>query len=109
MSDPVAGPESDEDRESADELVGRVGPLDDGEHLEGALFASRQISACKGGSVVLGVTDRRLIVQPLDRRGRPDGERMSITPGEITRLDGGPAGGGWLSLEAAVMDSAAVR
>lgn len=108
MSDPI--PEIDLGADEPDHHAAtRVGALDPGETLEGALFASRQISAFKGDSVVLGVTDRRLLIQPLDRRGQAKGERISILPEDIRDIDGRPAGGGWMTLEASIMDQHAVR
>jgi len=63
----------------------------------------------KGGAVILGVTDRRLLVQPLDRRGDPDGGALSITPDEVVSAKAGPAGGGWFNVDMAILDHAAVR
>jgi hypothetical protein len=53
--------------------------LEAGEELRGLCVASQQKSMFKGGAVVLGVTDRRLLVQPLTKRGEPGG-------GEAQRL-----------------------
>jgi hypothetical protein len=63
----------------------------------------------KGGAVVLGVTDRRLLVQSLDRRGEPDGSPQSIDPEQIASAKAGPAGGGWVNVDTAILDHAAVR
>jgi hypothetical protein len=62
-----------------------------------------------GGAVVLGVTDRRLLVQPLNRGGDPDGEPLSIAPDQIKSSKAGPAGGGWINVDMAILDHAAVR
>jgi hypothetical protein len=57
---------------------------------------------------VLGITDRRLLLAPLDRRGRPTDELISICPEDITDAKAQGAGGGWASIGPAVLDSAAV-
>jgi hypothetical protein len=63
----------------------------------------------KGGSVAIGVADRRLLVQSLDRRGNPDGEPLELTPEKIADAKAGPAGGGWFNVDMAILDHAAVR
>jgi hypothetical protein len=85
------------------------GLLAAGEELRGLCVASQQKGMFKGGSVALGVTDQRLIVQPLSRRGEPDGDTLSIRPEEVESAKAGPAGGGWFNVDAAIMDHAAVR
>jgi hypothetical protein len=81
--------------------------LDSDKTLEGVCAAAQQ-SAFKGRSLALGVTDRRLLLIPLDRRGRPTDEVISIRPEEIASAKAQGAGGGWASVELAVMESAAV-
>jgi hypothetical protein len=81
--------------------------LQSGETLEGVCAAVQQ-SAFKGRSLALGVTDRRLLVAPLDRRGRPSGEVISILPEEIASAKAEGAGGGWASVGPAILDSAAL-
>ncbi len=83
------------------------GALEPGETLEGVCAAAQQ-STLRGRSLALGVTDRRLLLAPQDRRGRPTGEVVSIRPDEITSAKAGGAGGGWASVGLAIMDSAAV-
>jgi len=83
------------------------GALESGETLEGICAAAQQ-SALRGRSVALGVTDGRLLFAPLDRRGRPDGEVISIRPEEVASAKAGGAGGGWANVAPAIMDSAAV-
>jgi hypothetical protein len=56
--------------------------LEAGEELRGLCVASQQRGWFSGGAVVIGVTDRRLVIQPLSRRGEPDGEVQSIAPAE---------------------------
>jgi hypothetical protein len=81
--------------------------LDEGESLEG-ICAGAQQSTFKGRAVAIGVTDRRVLLVPLDRRGRPTDELISILPEEIASAKARGAGGGWADVVPAVMDSAAV-
>ena len=81
--------------------------LESGETLEGICAAAQQ-SAFKGRSLAIGVTDRRLLLAPQDRRGRPTGELISIHPAAIAEARAGGAGGGWASVGPAIMDSAAI-
>jgi hypothetical protein len=83
--------------------------LESGEELSGLCVASQQKSMFKGGAVVLGVTDRHLLVQPLDRRGEPDGRVQAITKEQVASAKAGPAGGEWFNVDAMVLDHAAVR
>jgi hypothetical protein len=83
--------------------------LEGGEDLRGICVASQQKGLFKGGAVAIGVTDRRLLVQSLDRRGNPDGEPRSLTPEQIAEAKAGPAGGGWLNVSTAILDHTAVR
>ena len=83
--------------------------LDDGEELRGVCVASQQKSMFKGGAVAIGVTDRRLLIQPLDRRGEPDGPAQSIVAEQVASAKAGGAGGGWWSVTTGILDHAAVR
>jgi hypothetical protein len=83
--------------------------LEAGEELTGLCVASQQKSMFKGGAVAIGVTDRRLLVQPLDRRGDPDGNADSIAPDQVASAKAGGAGGGWWSVTTGILDHAAVR
>lgn len=83
--------------------------LEDGEELRGICVASQQKGFIKGGAVALGITDRRLLVQELNRRGDPDGVPRPITPEEVSSAKAGPAGGGWINVNTAILDHAAVR
>jgi hypothetical protein len=85
------------------------GLLDPGEEMTGVCAASRQQGPFKGGAVAIGITDRRLLVQPLDRRGDASGEAISIEPRQIASAKAGGAGGGWGTVEAAIADQVAVR
>jgi hypothetical protein len=83
--------------------------LEGGEELRGLCVASQQKSMFKGGAAVIGVTDRRVLILSLDRKGDPVGEPLSLTPDRIESAKAGPAGGGWANVDAAVLDHAAVR
>jgi hypothetical protein len=83
--------------------------LEDGEELRGVCIASQQKSVFKGAAVVIGTTDRRLLVQSLDRRGEPDGPSQPIVPEQIASAKAGPAGRGWINVDTAILDHAAVR
>lgn len=83
--------------------------LEPGEELGGICAASQQKGLFKGGAVALGVTDRRLIIQPLNRRGKPDGEADSLTPAHVASARADGAGGGWYNVTAGIMDEAAVE
>ena len=58
--------------------------------------------------VGIGVTDRRLIVQGLNRKFEPDGDPISLPPERIADASAEGAGGGWPDIGAAIMDKAAV-
>ena len=72
-------------------------------------MASQQKGLFKGGAVAIGVTGRRLLIQPLDRRGDPDGPAKSIAREQIASAKAGGAGGGWWSVTTGILDHAAVR
>ncbi len=81
--------------------------LEPGETLAGACVAS-QVKTFKGGMVAIGVTENRLIVQPLTRKFEPDGDALSLPPERIADVSADGAGGGWVNASAAIMDNAAV-
>ena len=81
--------------------------LESGEELRGVCVATRQ-SLFKGSQVAIGVSDHRLIVQAADRRFEPDGEPLSLPPERIADVSVDGAGGGWMTVSAAIMDRAAV-
>jgi hypothetical protein len=83
--------------------------LETGEELRGICVASQQKGLFKGGAVAIGATQRRLLVQPLNRRGNPDGEATSIAPGQIADVRAGGAGGGWISPGNVVLDATATK
>ena len=81
--------------------------LEPGEQLVGMCVAVQQ-SAFRGGQVAVGVTDRRVLLQPLDRRSEPKGDPVTIGPGELADAGAQGGGGGWVSPQAAIMDRAAI-
>jgi hypothetical protein len=81
--------------------------LEPGEQLRGLCIATQQ-STFKGRAVALGVTDRRLLLQPLDRRGDPKGDPESLPPERIGSAEAEGAGGGWANVGPAILDGAAV-
>jgi hypothetical protein len=83
--------------------------LESGEELRGLCVASQQKSMFKGGAVAIGVTDRRLLIQPLGRRGDPDGPLEAIAPEQVASAKAGGAGGGWWTVTTGILDHAAVR
>jgi len=80
-----------------------------GGELRGLCIASQQKGMFKGGSAVIAVTDTHLLIQPLDRRGNPDRAPQSLAPEQVASAKAGPAGGGWFTVDAVVLDHAAVR
>ena len=89
-------------------LRGLVEPLlEPGEELRGVCVATQQ-SLFKGRQVAIGVSDRRLLVQPVNRRFEPAGEPLSLPPERIAGASVDGAGGGWMNVSAAIMDAAAV-
>ena len=81
--------------------------LSPGEELRGACAATQQ-SAFKGRQVAIGVTEGRLVVQPMNRRFEPDENAISIAPDQIASAKVEGAGGDWATVSAAVMDGVAV-
>jgi hypothetical protein len=81
--------------------------LEPGEELQGMCAATQQ-SAFKGRMVAIGVTERRLLIQPLDRKLRASDAALSLTADQIAEAKATGAGEGWFTVTAAVMDGAAV-
>lgn len=81
--------------------------LEPGEELRGACVAS-QVGIFKGRQVAIGATERRLIVQGMNRRFEPDGEPISLPPERLASAKAEGAGGGWPTIGAAVMDGVSV-
>jgi hypothetical protein len=81
--------------------------LEPGEELRGVCVAT-QASMFKGRQVAIGVSDRRLFIQGMNRKFEPAGEPLSLPPEGIAEATAAGAGGGWPEVGAAIMDRAAV-
>jgi hypothetical protein len=94
--------------ELGEKLRGAIEPsLEPGEQLLGTCIAS-QVSTFKGRQVVIGTTDRRLIVQGMNRKFEHDGPPISITPERLAEAKADGAGDGWITVSAVIMSGAAV-
>jgi hypothetical protein len=80
--------------------------LEPDEALLGVIAATVQ-KTFSGGLVAVGVTDRRLLLQSLDRRLQPKGDARLIAPADLVSADLDGAGGGWWTAPAAVLDASA--
>jgi hypothetical protein len=83
------------------------GRLEEGETLQGVIAATHQ-KTFSGSLYAIGVTDRRLLLQPLDRHLQAKGDLRSIRPEALQGADIDGAGGGWWTAPAAVLDMAAL-
>jgi hypothetical protein len=81
--------------------------LTQGEELRGVCVAT-QVGMFKGRQVLLGITDRRLLVQGMNRKFEPVGDAISMPPERIADASAEGAGGGWISVGLAIMNGAAV-
>jgi hypothetical protein len=81
--------------------------LTQGEELRGVCVAT-QLDMFKGRQVLLGVTDRRLLVQGINRKFEPVGEAISLLPERIADASVEGAGGGWVNVGLAIMSGVAV-
>ena len=81
--------------------------LTQGEELRGVCVATR-VGMFKGRQVLLGITDRRLLVQGMNRKFEPVGDAISMPPERIADASAEGAGGGWISVGLAIMNGAAV-
>lgn len=81
--------------------------LAEGEELRGWCLATEQ-TTFSGHTTVLGITDRRLLLQAVDRKFRPKGDVLAIGSGELAAASADGAGAGWWTTTAAIMDSAAL-
>lgn len=84
--------------------------LEPGETLLASSAASWQKSMFSQGVVCLATTDRRLIIQTLDRKGNiKDGQVVSLTPDDIESSKVGGAGGAWDDPSAVIMASSTIK
>jgi hypothetical protein len=95
-----------------DDFADRVRPhletqLGPGEGLRGIAAATFQ-KTFSGLLYAVGVTDRRLLLQPLDRHVQPKGDLVSVSPGTLESFELDGAGSGWMTAPAAVLDATAL-
>jgi hypothetical protein len=81
--------------------------LAEGETVQGVVAATYQ-KTFSGSLYAIAVTDRRVVLQPLDRHLQAKGPATSITPEALASADVDGAGGGWWTAPAAVLDMAAI-
>jgi hypothetical protein len=81
--------------------------LEPGEQLWGVIAANRA-KTFSGALYAIGVTDRRLLLQPLDRRIQPKGELEALGPDRIASMRVSGAGDGWWTATEAILDYAAI-
>jgi hypothetical protein len=81
--------------------------LDAGEQLQGLVAATQQ-KTFSGQLYAIAVTDRRLLLVPLDRRLQPKGDPTSVTGQAVASADLDGAGGGWWTAPQAVLDASAL-
>jgi hypothetical protein len=81
--------------------------LEPEESLRGIVAATHQ-KTFSGGLYAVGITDRRLLLQPLDRKLQPKGGHVAVTheAAADAELDG--AGGGWWTAPSSVLDATAL-
>jgi hypothetical protein len=77
------------------------------ETLRGWCLATEQ-STFSGHTTVVGITDRRLLLQAVDRKFRPKDAPLPIRPDELASASADGAGGQWWTATAAIMDFAAL-
>jgi hypothetical protein len=86
---------------------GLIALLEPGEALLGIAAATHR-RTFTGELYALGVTDRRLLLQPVDRKAKPKGALRVVTPETLVSADVDGAGHGWWTAPAAILDAAAI-
>jgi hypothetical protein len=81
--------------------------LADGERLVRWCLATEQ-STFSGHTTVVGITDRRVLLQGVDRKFRPEDDALSIRADELAEASADGAGGAWWTTTAAIMDGVAL-
>ncbi len=81
--------------------------LQPGETLLGIVAATHQ-KTFSGELFAVGVTESRLLLQPVDRRMQAKGPARVVTKETLAGADVDGAGGGWWTAPAIVLDAAAV-
>lgn len=81
--------------------------LEPGEELRGCCLATQQ-SAFRGSMVAVVVSDRRLVLQKMNRKFEADGEPISLPPERVAKakIEGGA--GDWMQLDSMLVDHVAV-
>jgi hypothetical protein len=75
------------------------------EVLEGVVAATHR-TTFSGRMVAIAVTDRRLLVQRLNRKAEPDGTPTVITPEDLEKASAVVSGSEWWNTELPVTDAA---
>jgi hypothetical protein len=96
----------------SEKLEGKLRPplerlLEPGEQLVGMCVAVQQ-TAFRGNQVALGITERRVLVQPLDRRYEPKGDAVTIGPGELAEARADGMGDEWWNAEISLVAGVAL-
>ena len=81
--------------------------LEQGETLRGIVAATYQ-KTFSGSLYAVGVTDRRLLLQPLDRKLQPKGALVPVTREAVADAELDGAGGGWWTAPSSVLDATAL-
>jgi hypothetical protein len=81
--------------------------LEEGEALQGIAAATHQ-KTFSGSLYAIGVTDRRLLLQPLDRKLQPKGALVPVARGAAADAELDGAGGDWWTAPSAVLDATAI-
>jgi hypothetical protein len=96
----------------AEEFASAVRPtleplLEQGETLRGVVAATYQ-KTFSGSLYAIGVTDGRLLLQPLDRKLQPKEPPLSLTPEAIAEFQLDGAGEGWWTAPEAILDASSL-
>lgn len=81
--------------------------LEQDETLRGIAAATHQ-KTFSGSLYGVGITDRRLLLQPLDRKLQPKGACVFVTRDDAADAELDGAGGGWWTAPEAVLDATAL-
>jgi hypothetical protein len=89
-------------------LRGALEPLlEPGEELRGVLVGAES-GMLKGRQVAVGTTERRLLIQGMNRKFEPKDDPLLLTPDRIADVSVDGAGGGWVDVGPAILDATAV-
>lgn len=79
--------------------------LEPGEELRGVLVASL-VKTFGGGSRAVLVTDRRLLIVPVDRKWQQTGEPLALSASDLASASVDGLSGGWWNTAIALLDDA---